>query len=53
MIIRIYQKGQWAFHLNAHKNRLQSGLKGLAGHVPAGWNTFEAQYRTGLEVDLP
>jgi len=34
------------------KTRSMSDLKGLTGHLPAGWNTFETQFRTGLEVDL-
>jgi len=34
------------------ETRSQSGLKGLAGHLSNGWNTFETQFRTGLEVDL-
>jgi site-specific DNA recombinase len=25
----------------------------LAGHLSNGWNTFECQFRAGLEVDLP
>jgi len=28
-----------------------SGLKGLAGYLSNGWNTFEIQFRTGLEVE--
>ncbi len=35
------------------KNHSMSGFKGLAGHLSNGWNTFETQFRTGLEVDLP
>jgi hypothetical protein len=25
----------------------------LAGHLSNGWNTFDTQFRTGLEADLP
>ncbi len=34
------------------KNLSMSDLKGLAGHLSNGWNTFEMQFRTGLEIGL-